>query len=265
MLTFLPADVMPDLSSEPGVDLVELFDQCGAVRRDAHQPHATIGGMRVSGYEATRLESIDHGTDRGSADTDHLGKFGLAPLAEVVDECEQRRLVEVQVDLRESVIEGRGDLPGARDQCDFDAPPRRCSTDMINGSHTPGVMLPYSSRTDNLATDKPTARVEVTDDQWAVAHRGREGPSVWGIPFRGSRPPGRAIVRNTPAMANGTVKFFNNEKGYGFISREGGDDVFVHFSNIAGEGFKTLEEGQTVEFDVGPGRKGDEALNVRAI
>lgn len=63
----------------------------------------------------------------------------------------------------------------------------------------------------------------------------------------------------------GTVKFFNNEKGYGFISREGGDDVFVHFSNIAGEGFKTLEEGQTVEFDVGPGRKGDEALNVRAI
>lgn len=63
----------------------------------------------------------------------------------------------------------------------------------------------------------------------------------------------------------GTVKFFNNEKGYGFISREGGDDVFVHFSNIAGEGFKTLEEGQLVEFDVGPGRKGDEALNVRAI
>ncbi|NIR35031.1 MAG: cold-shock protein [Actinobacteria bacterium] len=63
----------------------------------------------------------------------------------------------------------------------------------------------------------------------------------------------------------GTVKFFNNEKGYGFISREGGDDVFVHFSNIAGEGFKTLEEGQAVEFDVGPGRKGDEALNVRAI
>ncbi len=63
----------------------------------------------------------------------------------------------------------------------------------------------------------------------------------------------------------GTVKFFNNEKGYGFISREGDSDVFVHFSNIAGEGFKTLEEGQAVEFDVGPGRKGDEALNVRAI
>ncbi len=66
-------------------------------------------------------------------------------------------------------------------------------------------------------------------------------------------------------MAQGTVKFFNNEKGYGFISRDDGDDVFVHFSNIAGDGFKSLEDGQQVEFDVGPGRKGDEALNVRVI
>ena len=66
-------------------------------------------------------------------------------------------------------------------------------------------------------------------------------------------------------MANGTVKFFNNEKGYGFISRDDGDDVFVHFSNIEGSGFRSLEDGQQVEFEVGPGRKGDEALNVRAI
>ena len=66
-------------------------------------------------------------------------------------------------------------------------------------------------------------------------------------------------------MATGTVKFFNNEKGYGFISREQGDDVFVHYSNIQGSGFKSLEEGQQVEFDVGPGRKGDEAQNVRVI
>ena len=63
-------------------------------------------------------------------------------------------------------------------------------------------------------------------------------------------------------MAVGTVKFFNTEKGYGFISREDGDDVFVHYSNIAGSGFRNLEEGQQVEFEVGPGRKGPEALNV---
>lgn len=66
-------------------------------------------------------------------------------------------------------------------------------------------------------------------------------------------------------MPTGTVKFFNNEKGYGFISREQGDDVFVHFSNIAGTGYRSLEAGQQVEFEVGPGRKGDEALNVRPI
>ncbi len=52
----------------------------------------------------------------------------------------------------------------------------------------------------------------------------------------------------------GTVKFFNAEKGYGFISREGGDDVFVHYSNIQGSGYRSLDEGQTVEFEVGPGR-----------
>jgi CspA family cold shock protein len=63
----------------------------------------------------------------------------------------------------------------------------------------------------------------------------------------------------------GTVKFFNTEKGYGFISRDDGDDVFVHFSNIEGDGFKNLEEGQTVEFEIGEGRKGDEAQNVRAV
>ena len=67
-------------------------------------------------------------------------------------------------------------------------------------------------------------------------------------------------------MTTGTVKFFNAEKGYGFISLEGGDkDVFVHYSNIAGNGYRTLEEGQKVEFDVAPGRKGDEAQNVRAV
>ncbi len=66
-------------------------------------------------------------------------------------------------------------------------------------------------------------------------------------------------------MATGTVKFFNNDKGYGFITQENGPDVFVHFSNIEGEGYKSLEEGQKVEFEIAPGRKGDEATGVRVI
>ena len=66
-------------------------------------------------------------------------------------------------------------------------------------------------------------------------------------------------------MVNGTVKFFNAEKGYGFIARDGGDDVFVHFSQIEGEGYRTLQQGQTVEFEIGPGRRGDEARNVRVV
>ncbi len=66
-------------------------------------------------------------------------------------------------------------------------------------------------------------------------------------------------------VAQGTVKFFNAEKGFGFISREQGDDVFVHFSSIQSDGYKTLDEGQRVEFDVVPGKKGEEAQNVRAI
>jgi CspA family cold shock protein len=64
-------------------------------------------------------------------------------------------------------------------------------------------------------------------------------------------------------VATGTVKWFNSEKGYGFISREEGPDVFVHYSAIQMNGYRTLEEGQTVEFDVGPGKKGEEAQNVR--
>ena len=66
-------------------------------------------------------------------------------------------------------------------------------------------------------------------------------------------------------LATGTVKFFNAEKGFGFISQEQGEDVFVHFSNIQGSGYKSLDEGQRVEFDIAQGRKGEEAQNVRVI
>jgi CspA family cold shock protein len=66
-------------------------------------------------------------------------------------------------------------------------------------------------------------------------------------------------------VTTGTVKFFNSEKGYGFISREQGDDVFVHYSGIEGNGYRSLEEGQRVEFEVVRGRKGDEAQQVRIV
>ncbi|MDR7169718.1 cold-shock protein [Nocardia aobensis] len=67
-------------------------------------------------------------------------------------------------------------------------------------------------------------------------------------------------------MSQGSVKWFNGEKGFGFIAQdEGGPDVFVHYSEISGSGFKSLDEGQRVEFEVGQGQKGPQAQNVRAI
>ncbi len=66
-------------------------------------------------------------------------------------------------------------------------------------------------------------------------------------------------------METGTVKWFNSSKGFGFITREQGDDVFVHFKSIIGEGYKTLEEGDQVQFEVGQGPKGLQANNVTKI
>ncbi|MBI4357854.1 MAG: cold shock domain-containing protein [Candidatus Omnitrophica bacterium] len=66
-------------------------------------------------------------------------------------------------------------------------------------------------------------------------------------------------------MAKGKVKWFNDQKGYGFIAVEGGKDVFVHHSAILGEGFKTLKEGEPVEFDITDGPKGQQATNVKKV
>ena len=66
-------------------------------------------------------------------------------------------------------------------------------------------------------------------------------------------------------MSKGTVKWFNAEKGYGFITAEDGKDVFVHFSGLNMEGFKTLEEGAAVEFDITDGAKGPQAVNVEVV
>lgn len=66
-------------------------------------------------------------------------------------------------------------------------------------------------------------------------------------------------------MNKGTVKWFNNQKGYGFISAEDGQDVFVHYSGLNMEGFKSLEEGQAVEYDVVNGEKGPQAVNVTKL
>ena len=66
-------------------------------------------------------------------------------------------------------------------------------------------------------------------------------------------------------MAKGKVKWFSNQKGYGFIASESGKDVFVHHSAIEGEGYKTLEEGAEVEFEVQQGPKGEQAINVKKV
>ncbi|HEX9725216.1 MAG TPA: cold-shock protein [Vicinamibacteria bacterium] len=66
-------------------------------------------------------------------------------------------------------------------------------------------------------------------------------------------------------MAKGTVKWFNDSKGFGFIQREDGPDVFVHFSAIVGSGFRSLQEGQEVDFEVTQGPKGPQAANVKAV
>lgn len=66
-------------------------------------------------------------------------------------------------------------------------------------------------------------------------------------------------------METGTVKWFNSSKGYGFITREEGDDVFVHYKSIQGDGYRTLDEGDRVEFEIGESPKGPQAINVQKL
>jgi CspA family cold shock protein len=80
----------------------------------------------------------------------------------------------------------------------------------------------------------------------------------------GGSVPGPSFSQGGKGLAEGTVKWFSNEKGYGFIEREGGDDVFVHFSAITMDGYKSLTEGQRVSFEVVQGDKGAQAANVQA-
>jgi cold shock protein len=96
------------------------------------------------------------------------------------------------------------------------------------------------------------------------------GVRMWGDDHRGS--PGSAIqlartrITEGTGMAQGTVKWFNGEKGFGFIAQDGGGaDVFVHYSAIAAEGYRSLDENQRVEFEVTQGQKGPQAENVRPV
>jgi CspA family cold shock protein len=137
-------------------------------------------------------------------------------------------------------------------------------------------------RTPEAFGDEPAdgglSRAHQADEHDVLSIRHWEGPPSWRAGIMAVRGGPAATVspdervktdrsrkKRATALAQGTVKFFNAEKGYGFISRDGDKDIFVHYSNIQGSGYKTLEEGQRVEFDVAPGRKGDEAQNVRAI
>ena len=86
-----------------------------------------------------------------------------------------------------------------------------------------------------------------------------------GVTSHHGWPSGSADLEASWLSVQGKVKFFDPDRGFGFISREGGDDVFVHVSNLQADGAATLAEGQLVEFEIGPGRKGDEARNVHAV
>src|SRR5205085_5840328 len=121
---------------------------------------------------------------------------------------------------------------------------------------TKSSRAPSSSADSSPASGIPAVRVPL-----GPGTRACTGGASWALPLTRSSKVGGGVF-----MATGTVKWFNDAKGYGFIEpEEGGKDLFVHHSQIAGEGFKTLSEGAKVEFETREGTKGPEATNVVAI
>jgi CspA family cold shock protein len=104
-----------------------------------------------------------------------------------------------------------------------------------------------------LITDPPTRETRDQRDERPTTN-GSAPASGDGTPSSGNG-----------AWPSGTIKWFDDRKGFGFIEREGASDVFVHFSAIEGDGYRRLEEGQQVEFEVGPGRRGEQAKRVRVL
>jgi superfamily II DNA/RNA helicase len=129
----------------------------------------------------------------------------------------------------------------------------------VASSTRPSSVYGATANTDRTANRGQSQRRQQASSRPSSRRRANEVTPIRRSDSWAARNKKRAV------MAQGTVKFFNAEKGYGFISREQGDDIFVHFSNIVGDGYKSLSEGQRVEFDVGRGKKGDEAQNVRAL
>ncbi len=107
--------------------------------------------------------------------------------------------------------------------------------------------------------------------RWACVHRNKRPriEQIFGLFYfgttQGAVTPKVKSRRAQVARLQGKVKWFNNSKGYGFIGQEGGADVFVHYSAIQGEGFKTLQEGDTVEFEIVQGQKGPQADKVTKL
>ena len=116
--------------------------------------------------------------------------------------------------------------------------------------------VPLVARPPGTLGHRPVYAPGAFRDRLAQSNRGGADPGR-----QGGAPPTAKKVK----MAQGTVKWFNGEKGYGFIAVEGGQDVFVHFSAITGGGYRSLEEGQKVEFDITQGQKGPQAENVKVI